>query len=184
MRVWHIVLLAGIFGLVAIFYEGLWGNPSYIPPVLVGQSAPNFAGPELDKGETLSLDRYKGKVVVLNFWASWCQECKLEHASLLEINKRFGQNPNFIMLGVNYQDKEKLAKEYLEEFGNNFTHVRDLTGRISIDYGVYGVPETYVIDQQGVIRHKAIGPLIGVTYTHLVTNVIEPLLRGQPVSAL
>lgn len=182
MRLWHIVLLASIFGLVALFYEGLWGNPSYIPPVLVGQSAPSFAGPQLEKGGTLSLDQYRGKVVVLNFWASWCQECRLEHASLLEINKRFGQNPNFVMLGVNYQDKENLAMGYLAELGNNFIHVRDLTGRISIDYGVYGVPETYVIDQQGVIRHKAIGPIIGPTYNHLVNDVIEPLLRGQAVS--
>lgn len=183
IRLWHIVLLAGVLGLVALFYEGLWGNPSYIPPVLIGQAAPNFAGPELGKGETLSLDRFKGKVVVLNFWASWCQECRLEHPSLLEINKRFGQNPNFVMLGVNYQDKEDLAQGYLQELGNNFRHVRDLTGRISIDYGVYGVPETYVIDPQGVIRHKSIGPIVGPNYTDLVERVITPLLQGRPVSA-
>lgn len=182
IRIWHIVVVVGIFGLVALFYEGLWGNPSYIPPVLIGTAAPNAVGPELAKGEPLSLDHFKGKVVVLNFWASWCLECRLEHASLLEINKRFSQDPHFVMLGVNYQDKEDLAQGYLQELGNNFRHIRDLNGRISIDYGVYGVPETFVIDQQGVIRHKQVGPVVGASYTYLVEKIIEPLLRGQSVS--
>lgn len=183
IRTWHIFLLAGILGLVFIFYQGLWGNPSYIPPVIVQTAAPEITGPELYQGRPVSLSEFRGKVVVLNFWASWCQECKLEHQSLLAINKRFSQNPNFVMIGVNYQDKEDLAKEYLQIHGNNFQHVRDLKGRISIDYGVYGVPETFVIDQNGIIRHKQIGPIIGDAYANLVENVIEPLLKGSVSSS-
>lgn len=183
IRSWHIFLLAGVFGLIFIFYQGLWGNPSYIPPVIVQTAAPDITAPELYQGKQVSLSDFKGKVVVLNFWASWCLECKLEHQSLLAINKRFSSNPNFVMIGVNYQDKEDLAKQYLQEHGNNFEHVVDLKGRISIDYGVYGVPETFVIDQHGIIRHKQIGPVIGDTYSHLVENVIEPLLNGSVSSS-
>ncbi|MFQ5949320.1 MAG: redoxin domain-containing protein [Nitrospiria bacterium] len=180
---WHIVLLAGILGLLAIFYQGLWGNPSFIPPVIVSTPAPEISGPDLYRGTAVSLSHHKGKVVVLNFWASWCQECKLEHQSLLAIKKRFGEDPNFIMLGINYQDHEDLAKKYLQEHGNNFDHVRDLDGKISIDYGVYGVPETFVIDQQGIIRHKQIGPIIGEVYTNMVENIIEPLLNNSVSSS-
>ena len=179
IKFWHIALLSGIIGLIALFYNGLWGNPSYLPPVLVGAPAPNFKGPDLYQGTEVSLDQFKGKVIVLNFWASWCQECKVEHASLLDLNQKYGSRPNFILLGANYQDKENLAKDYLKEMGNNFQHFRDLTGRISIDYGVYGVPETFVIDPQGIIRHKEIGPLIGETYRKFTAKILEPLLNGQ-----
>jgi len=178
MRPWHVGLLAGIAGLMGLFYVGLWGNPSYIPPVIVNTAAPDFTAPELYQGAPISLGQFKGKVVMLNFWASWCQECKLEHASLLAINERFSKNPNFVMLGVNYQDKEDLAKAYLAAQGNNFQHVRDEKGTISIDYGIYGVPETFVIDPSGIIRHKSIGPIIGKNYTHLIENVLPALLAG------
>jgi cytochrome c biogenesis protein CcmG/thiol:disulfide interchange protein DsbE len=183
IRGWQIALLAGILGLIVLFYKGLWGNPSYIPPVLVGTQAPEITAPDLYQPKEVSLSQFRGKVVVLNFWASWCQECKLEHQNLLAIQKRFGQNPNFVMLGVNYQDKEDLARQYLQEHGNNFEHIRDVKGRISIDYGVYGVPETFVIDQNGVIRHKQIGPIVGETYTFLVERLIEPLLNGTATTS-
>ena len=179
-RAWHIALLGGIIGLLILFYNGLWGDPTALPPVIISEPASEFSGPALYEEREIKLSDYKGKVVVLNFWASWCQECKLEHQTLLALRRRFANEPNFVMLGVNYQDEERLAKAYLEEHGNNFAHVRDLKGKISIDYGVYGVPETFVIDQNGIIRHKEIGPIIGDTYANLVKNVIEPLLRGEP----
>jgi len=180
-RVWPILLLLGIVGLVSLFYKGLWGNPSYIPPVIVNTPAPDFTAPDLYAGTPISLSQFKGKVVMLNFWASWCLECKLEHPSLLAINENFSKNPNFVMLGVNYQDQETPAKAYLKQHGNNFRHVRDEAGTLSIDYGIYGVPETFVIDPDGIIRHKSIGPIVGATYTHLVEKVIQPLLAGQPI---
>lgn len=180
-RIWPVGLLVGLGGLVALFYQGLWGNPSYIPPVIIDTVAPDFTAPELHDGQPISLSQFKGKVVVLNFWASWCRECKLEHPALLQIAEQFGKEPNFVLLGVNYQDKEDLAKEYLQTHGNNFKHVSDAQGTVSIDYGIYGVPETFVIDQAGRIRHKAIGPLVGQTYTHLVERVIRPLLEGREI---
>jgi cytochrome c biogenesis protein CcmG/thiol:disulfide interchange protein DsbE len=181
IRAWNLLLLSGIAGLLALFYVGLWGNPSYIPPVIVNTPASDFTAPELYEGHPISLSQFKGKVVMLNFWASWCQECKLEHASLLAINEQFGKLPNFVMLGVNYQDQVSPAKKYLEVHGNNFQHVRDETGKVSIDYGIYGVPETFIIDPQGMIRHKSIGPIVGANYTHLVEKVIQPLLEGKPL---
>ncbi len=81
------------------------------------------------------------------------------------------------MLGVNYQDKEKDALEYLDIYGSNFRHLRDVNGTISIDYGVYGVPETFVFDRNGTIKFKYVGPIIGPTYTHVVERVIQPLLE-------
>lgn len=181
IRGWHLVLVGGIFGLLSLFYKGLWGNPSFIPPVLIGTPAANIVGRELYSSEMISLSNFQGKVVVINFWASWCQECKLEHENLLAISRRFGQDPNFVMLGINYQDRESDARRYLEEHGNNFQHVRDLKGTISIDYGVYGIPETFVIDQQGIIRYKRIGPITGEVYTHVTEQILEPLLQGDPL---
>jgi cytochrome c biogenesis protein CcmG/thiol:disulfide interchange protein DsbE len=179
-KLWHLFLSLALVVLVSIFYQGLYGNPSYIPPVIVNSPANEIVAPELYTGQEVRLSHYKGKVVVLNFWASWCRECALEHPSLLEINERYKGNPRFVMLGVNYQDKTDLAKGYLEKYGNNFTHVRDFSGKISIDYGIYGVPETFVIDQDGVIRHKSIGPIIGENYSHLVEKIIEPLIQASP----
>lgn len=180
IKTWQIVLPLGILSLVVLFYHGLYGNASYIPPVIINTKAPDIVAADLyDEGKNIQLSDYKGKVVVLNFWASWCRECALEHRSLLEINQRYENDARFVMIGVNYQDKIDLAKGYLEKYGNNFRHLRDFSGRVSIDYGIYGVPETFVIDQNGFIRHKSIGPILGETYTHLVEKIIEPLLKGE-----
>ncbi|MEK7703283.1 MAG: redoxin domain-containing protein [Nitrospirota bacterium] len=182
IKTWQIFLPLAILSLVAVFYHGLYGNPSYIPPVIVNTPASEFVAPELYEGKPIRLSDYRGKVVVLNFWASWCKECALEHASLLEIVERYKGDSGFVMLGVNYQDKEDLAKEYLRQHGNNFIHVRDFAGKVSIDYGIYGVPETFVIDQKGMIRHKSIGPIIGHNYSNLLEKVIDPLLNGEAIA--
>ena len=112
-RGWQIALIAGFLGLLTLFYQGLWGNPRLIPTVLIGTAAPGFEGPQVDSGEPLSFEQFRGKVVLINFWASWCLECRLEHNNLLAINERFQQDPNFVMLGINYQDKEEDARQYL-----------------------------------------------------------------------
>ncbi|MFZ5861509.1 MAG: redoxin domain-containing protein [Nitrospirota bacterium] len=182
-RVWQIALVAGLLGLFVLFYQGLWGNPRYIPTVLIGTPAPTFSAPVLGTGETLSLDQFKGKVVLLNFWASWCQECRLEHTNLLALNDQFRHDPNFVMLGINYQDKEHDALDYIKTFGTNFAHVRDAKNTLSFDYGVYGVPETFVIDQQGVIRCKTIGPIIGPVYANYTQRVLPTLLKGSTEAA-
>ncbi len=182
LRAWHMLLVVGLFGLIILFYKGLWGDPTALPPVIIREPAPDFNAPSLYGEKKIRLSDYRGKVVVLNFWASWCLECKEEHKFLLAINKRFENNPDFVMYGVNYQDKDHLAKQYLDQLGNNFEHMVDLKGRISIDYGVYGVPETFVIDKRGIIRHKQVGPVMGDVFSDLVKNTIEPLLE-EPLSS-
>lgn len=184
MRVWQIVLIAGLIGMVSMFYQGLWKNPKDIPTVLVGTEARGFSGTEVVSEELILLEDYKGKVVLINFWASWCLECKLEHQNLLAIQKRFSNEPKFVMLGINFQDRLGSARKYLETYGNNFQHVYDQKGTISVDYGVYGVPETFVLDQDGIIRFKHVGPIVGVVYPHVMDKVIIPLLEERSLSTL
>ena len=181
-RGWQISLVIVLFALFALFYQGLWGDPRSIPTVLIGTTAPDFTGPDVESGEPISLDRFRGKVVLLNFWASWCYECKVEHENILRLHQQFKDDPNFVMLGINYQDNLPDAQQYLKQHGSSFQHVRDLKGTLAIDFGVYGVPETFVIDQQGIIRHKWVGPIVGVVYTNLTENVITPLLKSPQAS--
>lgn len=180
MKTWHFILVIMVAGLLTLFYKGLWGDPRAIPTVLIGTQAPTFSGPEVRTGETVEMNRFLGKVILINFWASWCLECRTEHENLLAISRRFSPHPDFVMLGINYQDREEDALKYLQVYGSNFDHVRDLKGRISIDYGVYGVPETFVIDQQGVIRYKYVGPLVGAVYSNLTETILQPLLERRP----
>ncbi|MBI5197965.1 MAG: redoxin domain-containing protein [Nitrospirae bacterium] len=178
---WHVATIVVVMGILALFYVGLGLDPRAIPSVLVGTTAPTFAGPDVQTGETISLDAYKGKVVVLNFWASWCQECRLEHQNLLAIHNRFRNDPNFVMLGIDYQDKVEDAVGFLNAFGSTYSHVRDIKGAIAIDFGVYGVPETFVIDPQGVIRFKYVGPIVGPAYSKITDQIIQPLLQKKGV---
>ncbi len=180
IKTWQLVLVIMIVGLLALFYKGLWGDPRAIPTVLIGTQAPIVSGPEVRTGEMVSTSRFQGKVILINFWASWCLECRTEHENLLALSRRFSSNPDFVMLGINYQDREEDARQYLQVNGSNFDHVRDLKGMISINYGVYGVPETFVIDQQGVIRYKYVGPLVGQAYSYLTESVLQPLLERRP----
>ncbi|HEY4486037.1 MAG TPA: redoxin domain-containing protein [Nitrospiria bacterium] len=183
-RIWHIVLIVFLSGLLSLFYKGLWGDPRAIPTVLINAPAQTFLAPEVTTGEMIPFDRFKNKVILLNFWASWCLECRDEHPNLLEIQKRFGKHPDFVMLGVNYQDRVPEALRYLDVYGNTFQHVRDIKGDISIDYGVYGVPETFIIDRQGVIRHKFIGPLLGPVYRQVTESILPAMLDGKQIPAL
>lgn len=178
-RTTQLTILVVLFALLALFYEGLWGDPRHIPTVLVGTQAPIFEGPDVETGEPLSSSRFKGKVILVNFWASWCQECKVEHENLLRLHDEYKAHPEFVMLGINYQDETPKARAYLQQYGSSFSHVRDVNGSLAIDFGVYGVPETFVIDKEGIIRHKWIGPIVDEVYTNLTQNVLTPLLQDS-----
>ena len=175
-RTTQITILVVLLALLSLFYRGLWGDPRHIPPVLVDTPAPVFEGPDVESGEPLSSEQYKGKVILVNFWASWCQECKVEHENLLRLYDEFKDHPEFVMVGINYQDEIPKARAYLERYGSSFPHMQDVKGALAIDFGVYGVPETFVIDKQGMIRHKWIGPIVDNVYTNLTKNVLIPLL--------
>ncbi len=148
----------GIFiVLVGFLAVGLRLDPREVPSPLINKPAPAFTLPELvDPQRTFSEKDLRGKVWLLNVWASWCVSCREEHPVLVEFSKR-----NIVpVYGLNYKDERKDALAWLARFGDPYTmSIMDRDGRIGIDYGVYGVPETYVIDKQGVIRYKQIGPV-------------------------
>ena len=175
MRPWQVVTGLAVAALLVLFAFGLRGNPRFIPSPLVGKTAPAFETGTFD-GKTVRLNDLRGKVVLVNFWATWCQECRVEHPMLEKIAGDYGGRPDFAMIGILYQDKVEKARAYLGEWGGaRYTHLIDLKGRIGIDYGVYGVPETFVIDRSGVIRHKQAGAVT----PEFVAKVLEPVLAEK-----
>ena len=143
--------------LVGFLAVGLKLNPREVPSPLVGKQAPAFELPVFQQPDRrFTPGDMRGKVWLLNVWASWCVACRDEHPMLVALAKR-GVMP---ILGLNYKDKGDEASAWLKQFGDPYDlSVVDADGRIGIDYGVYGVPETYLIDAEGVIRYKQIGPI-------------------------
>jgi cytochrome c biogenesis protein CcmG/thiol:disulfide interchange protein DsbE len=166
-----LVPLAVFLVLTGFLFAGLWRDPREVPSPLIDKPAPAFTLPRLDDPQLrVSRKDMLGKVWMLNVWASWCVSCREEHPVLVGLSKE-----NIVPIyGLNYKDERKDALAWLDHFGNPYTvSIMDADGRIGIDYGVYGVPETYVIDKQGVIRYKQIGP---VTPEVLDAKII-PLVR-------
>ena len=148
----------GIFLVVVGFlFVGLKLDPREVPSPLIGKPAPKFDLPVLEQpGKRFVPAEMKGKVWLLNVWASWCVTCREEHPLLVELSKK----KLLPILGLNYKDQDPQALEWLKRFGDPYDFsVVDADGRIGIDYGVYGVPETYLIDAEGVIRYKQIGAI-------------------------
>lgn len=143
--------------MVGFLAVGLTLNPREVPSPLVGKAAPDFSLPQLHESDKVfSPKELAGKVWLLNFWASWCNGCKEEHPVLMQIAKS-GEVPIY---GVDYKDTREEALTWLRRWGNPYQLVAvDEAGRVGINYGVYGVPETYVIDKAGKIRYKQIGPV-------------------------
>ncbi len=150
---------------------GLSLKPREIPSPLINKPAPDFSLPTLDAPELkMSTLDLRGKVWILNVWASWCVACRIEHPLLVEFAKT-GAAPVY---GLNYKDKRDDAIRWLGKFGNPYTRsLSDTEGLVGIDFGVYGVPETFVIDKTGVIRMKHIGPLT----PEVLRDDVVPLLR-------
>ena len=162
----------GIFiALVALLAIGLQLNPREVPSPLIGKPAPAFDLPLLtEPDKRFSEKTMLGKVWMLNVWASWCPPCLVEHP----VVTRVAQSGLVPVVGLNYKDQREDALPWLKRNGDPYQLiVFDPNGRIGIDYGVYGVPETYVIDREGVIRYKQIGPLTA----DVVQKKIEPLIR-------
>jgi cytochrome c biogenesis protein CcmG/thiol:disulfide interchange protein DsbE len=152
--VWIVVGFVAVVGLLAV---GLTLNPREVPSPLIGKPAPAFELPLLHAPDkTFSQKDMLGSVWIMNVWASWCPPCLVEHPVVTALS-RAGLAP---VVGLNYKDAREEALPWLQRNGDPYKlTVHDLAGRIGIDYGVYGVPETYVIDRKGIIRYKHIGPL-------------------------
>ena len=165
------VPLAIFFLLVGFFAVGLMRNPREVPSPFIDKPAPAFRLEQLhDASATFTPEAMKGKVWLLNVWASWCVSCRVEHPLLVEMAKR----KVVPIVGLNYKDKREDGVQWLAKFGDPYTlSVHDFDGRVGIDYGVYGVPETFVIDKQGVVRYKQIGPIT----PEALENTLLPLIR-------
>jgi cytochrome c biogenesis protein CcmG/thiol:disulfide interchange protein DsbE len=158
VRGWKVLVsLVAIGGFVTLLAYGFTKDPRAIPTPLTGQPASDFTLTLFD-GRIIRLSDFRGKVVFLNFWASWCPPCR-EEAPLLEQAWHRYKDQGIVFLGVDFQDTDEAARSFLREFGITYMNGRDPTGRIAIDYGVYGIPETFFIDREGRITYKHIGAL-------------------------
>jgi cytochrome c biogenesis protein CcmG/thiol:disulfide interchange protein DsbE len=161
-----------VFVVLLIFlWVGLSLNPREVPSPLVGKPAPAFQLARLDDpAHTVSEQDLRGQVWLLNVWASWCVACMEEHPVLVQFS-RAGVVPIY---GLNYKDQREAAQAWLAKNGNPYTtSIADLDGKVGIDYGVYGVPETFLIDKAGVIRYKRIGPVT----PKVLNDQIMPLIK-------
>ena len=167
-----VITLAVFFGLVALLALGLKRDPREVPSPLVGKPAPAFALPQLyEPAKTFSNRDMAGKVWLLNVWASWCVACREEHPVLVELAKA----KTLPIYGLNYKDDRKDGIPWLKQMGDPYVlSIHDIDGKLGIDYGVYGVPESFLIDKKGLIRYKRIGPV-----THeVLKDKILPIAAG------
>ncbi|MCO5064330.1 MAG: DsbE family thiol:disulfide interchange protein [Rhizobiaceae bacterium] len=176
-----ILPLLVFLALAAIFFRQLMSGEdvSVVPSALIGQKAPPTNLPALEGVGVPGLDtaRFGGKVTLVNVFASWCAPCREEHPVLLQLSG----NKRFDLAGLNYKDQPDNARRFLGELGNPFSAIGvDEKGRAAIDWGVYGVPETFVIGKDGAILFKHVGPLTADSVRQTLMPEIEKALAGQP----
>ena len=152
----YVILIICLFGISFIFIQGLKKDPTIIPSNLISRKFPEFQLKPLKNYDVLSQkDLQKKEIKIVNFFASWCPPCKVEHPQLIELSKSFN------LYGIAKKDKPQQLLTWLEELGNPFKKVGlDNEGMVSIEWGVYGLPETFVVDDSGVIIYKHIGPVM------------------------
>ena len=161
-----------IFAILAVFLlAGLFMDPKEVRPVNIDKPAPAFNLQNLHKmSETVSTESLKGKVWLLNVWASWCVACRQEHPYLVQMARR----GDILLYGLNYKDAPSDGRQWLKQHGDPYLlSLVDYEGKVGIDYGVYGVPETFIIDKEGIIRHKVIGPLTG----NQINVCVRPIVK-------
>lgn len=174
--VWTAVVAAVAMVALMVLGVGFGRDPRVVESVLVGQPAPELAGQTLD-GDWFELADHRGEVVLVNVWASWCPPCVEEFPVLMDAARQLGPS-GLQVVGINSQDREQDARDFLDEMGAQglFPHVADPDGQMAVEWGVFGLPETFVIDQKGRVRAKVIGLL---TRDWVNQNVV-PLLRDTP----
>ena len=174
-RLAYVLPLLIFLGLTAFFMKGLTLNPREVPSPLINKDIPVFELPALRNGDkSLTQDDLKGRVTLVNFFASWCGPCKIEHPLLMAQAKQKTIN----LVGINYKDKPEDALAWLKRLGDPYSRIAaDRDGRIAIDWGVYGVPESYLLDKEGKIRYKKVGPLNAEDLEKTVLPLVKELSK-------
>jgi len=168
----------GVFLAIGLaLMAGLRRDPHELPSALVGKPAPAFELPVLEAdGRTVRASDMRGKVWMLNVWASWCGPCQLEHPLLVD----FARHTQVPVVGLNYKDKPEAARAWLQRLGNPYSAtLADPEGRTGIDFGVYGVPETFVIDREGIVRYRQAGPLTAQALEQRLLPLLRQLEKGR-----
>jgi len=173
----YLLPLALFLGLVALLATGLYRDPRLVPSPFIGKPAPALDLPSLkNEGKRLTNDDLRGRVQLVNVWASWCAACREEHEVLL----RLAQEKKIPLLGFDYKDRREDALAWLEGLGDPYDEIAfDADGRAGIEWGVYGVPETFLVDAQGVVRYKHVGPLTWETVEEKLMPLVRRLEKGQ-----
>ncbi|MCU7881300.1 MAG: DsbE family thiol:disulfide interchange protein [Candidatus Thiodiazotropha sp. (ex Lucinoma aequizonata)] len=165
-----------IFAIIAAFlFKGLGINPREIPSPLIGKPIPEFSLPTVENAETIvnKLD-LSGKVYLLNVWATWCISCQAEHKTLV----RLSRTGKVDIVGLNWKDERDKAQVWLRQLGDPYTiNIFDKKGRTAIDLGVYGAPETFLVDSKGIIHYKHAGPMTMTLFNETLLPMIEDLKR-------
>ena len=175
MRLRFILPLMAFLVMVIFLGIGLKLDPHDVPSPLINKPAPVFTLPQLHEPQkTFSPADMKGKVWLLNVWASWCVSCRQEHVYLTE----FARDSSMNLMGLNYKDEPVAAMQWLERLGNPYKiSISDIDGMAGLDWGVYGVPETFIIDKKGIVRHKQTGPVDPTILQTIIMPLIEQLNR-------
>jgi len=173
-RPWRWLVPLAAVPVLVLLALGFRMNPRDIPSPLVGRPAPGLVLTTFD-GKPVSLEAERGKVVIVNFWASWCYPACYEEAPVLERGWRAYRDRGVVVLGVDIQDKDEAARKFIGDFALTFPNARDLTGKVSVDWGVYGVPETFFVDRAGRIRSKHVGAVTEEVFR----ATVDPLLTEE-----
>jgi cytochrome c biogenesis protein CcmG/thiol:disulfide interchange protein DsbE len=166
--------LAIFLVLAGIFYFRIGGDHSVVPSALIGRMAPDLQLPVLNGADVPPIDpaSFKGTVTIVNVWASWCGPCRAEHPYLEKLSK----DARIRVAGINYKDRPANALRFLKEQGNPFAQIGvDSAGRAAIEWGVYGVPETFLVGRDGRIRYKQVGPLTAENFPRLMAEIEKAL---------